>query len=92
MGFKADQLQEGTRFCSLTMVDVYKREAVAIEVGKSLGAHKSVSCLISALMRRACQGRANATYAPPDCLALLKGPIEVAPPAAITIYCLPFTM
>jgi transposase InsO family protein len=34
--FKADQLQEGIRFCSLTMVDVYTREAVAIEVGQSL--------------------------------------------------------
>jgi putative transposase len=34
--FVADQLQDGTRFRSLTMVDIYTREAVAIEVGQSL--------------------------------------------------------
>src|SRR5258707_15370319 len=31
-----DQLQDGTRFRSLTMVDVYTRESVAIEAGQSL--------------------------------------------------------
>jgi len=36
MDFVADQLQNGTRFRSLTIVDVYTREAVAIEVGQSL--------------------------------------------------------
>lgn len=36
MGFVADQLQSGTRFRSLTIVDVYTREAVAIEAGQSL--------------------------------------------------------
>ena len=36
MDFVADQLQDGTRFRSLTIVDVYTREAVAIEVGQSL--------------------------------------------------------
>ena len=36
MDFVADQLQDGARFRSLTIVDVYTREAVAIEVGQSL--------------------------------------------------------
>ena len=36
MDFVADQLQDGTRFRSLTIVDVYTREAVAIAVGQSL--------------------------------------------------------
>jgi putative transposase len=36
MDFKADQPLEGIQFCSLTIVDVYTREAVAIEVGQSL--------------------------------------------------------
>jgi putative transposase len=36
MDFVADQLQDGTRFRSLTIVDVHTREAVAIEVGQSL--------------------------------------------------------
>jgi putative transposase len=35
MDFVADQLQDGGRFRSLTIVDVYTREAVAIEVGQS---------------------------------------------------------
>ena len=34
--FVADQLQDGTRFRALTMLDVYTREAVAIEVGQRL--------------------------------------------------------
>ena len=36
MDFVADQLQDGRRFRSLTIVDVYTRESVAIEVGQSL--------------------------------------------------------
>ncbi len=36
MDFVAAQLQDGTRFRSLTIVDVYTREAVAIKVGQSL--------------------------------------------------------
>ncbi len=36
MDFVADQLQDGTRFRSLTIVDVYTREAVVIEAGQSL--------------------------------------------------------
>src|SRR6202051_4287812 len=34
--FIADQLQDGTRFRALTVVDVYTREGVAIEAGQSL--------------------------------------------------------
>jgi len=36
MDFVMDQLQNGTRFRALTIVDVHTREAVAIEVGQSL--------------------------------------------------------
>ncbi len=36
MDFVADQLQDGIRFRSLTIVDVYTRESVAIEAGQSL--------------------------------------------------------
>jgi putative transposase len=36
MDFVADQLQDGPHFRSLTIVDVYTREAVGIEVGQSL--------------------------------------------------------
>lgn len=36
MDFVVDQLQDGARFRSLTVVDVYMREAVGIEVGQSL--------------------------------------------------------
>ncbi|MEO6983413.1 MAG: DDE-type integrase/transposase/recombinase [Edaphobacter sp.] len=34
--FVADELQDGTKFLSMTVVDVYMREAVAVEAGKSL--------------------------------------------------------
>jgi putative transposase len=34
--FVADQLQDGTRFRALTVVDVYTRESVAIEAGQRL--------------------------------------------------------
>jgi putative transposase len=36
MDFVADQLQDGTRFRSLTIVDIYTRESLAIEAGQSL--------------------------------------------------------
>jgi putative transposase len=36
LDFVADQLQDGRRFRALTIVDVYTRESVAIEVGQSL--------------------------------------------------------
>ena len=34
--FVSDQLCDGRRFCSLTVVDIYTREALAIEAGQSL--------------------------------------------------------
>jgi transposase InsO family protein len=36
MDFVADQLCNGRRFRSLTIVDIYTRESLAIEVGQSL--------------------------------------------------------
>lgn len=36
VGFVADQLQDGQRFRALTVVDIFTREAVAIEVGQRL--------------------------------------------------------
>jgi len=36
LDFVTDQLQDGRRFRALTIVDVYTRESVAIEVGQSL--------------------------------------------------------
>lgn len=36
LDFVADQLQDGRRFRSLTVVDVFTRESRAIEVGQSL--------------------------------------------------------
>ena len=36
MDFVSDQLQNGTRFRSLTIVDVYIRDAVAVDAGQSL--------------------------------------------------------
>ena len=36
MDFVADQLQDGTRFRALTILDVYTREGIAIEVGQRL--------------------------------------------------------
>ena len=36
LDFVSDQLQDGTRFRALTIVDVYTRESVAIEAGQSL--------------------------------------------------------
>jgi putative transposase len=36
MDFVADQLQDGSRFRALTIVDIYTREGIAIEAGQSL--------------------------------------------------------
>ncbi|SDE04616.1 putative transposase [Paraburkholderia lycopersici] len=41
----ADQLADGTRLRALTIVDVFSREALAIEVGKRLCADDVVSAL-----------------------------------------------
>lgn len=45
MDFVADQLADGSKFRSLTIVDVYTREALAIEVGLSLGGAHVVAAL-----------------------------------------------
>jgi putative transposase len=45
MDFVADQLQDGARFSSLTIVDVFTREAVAIEVEKNLRGNDVVRVL-----------------------------------------------
>jgi putative transposase len=43
--FVADQLQDGTRFRALTILDVYTRESVAIEAGQSLKGNDVVRAL-----------------------------------------------
>ena len=48
MDFVADQLQNGCRFRSLTIVDMFTREAVAIEVGQSLKGD-DVVCMLNRL-------------------------------------------
>lgn len=54
LDFVADQLADGTRFRALTVVDVFSREALAIEVGQRLrGEH-----VVAVLNRLAAQRRA----------------------------------
>ena len=48
----ADQLQDGTRFRALTIVDVYTRESVAIEAGQSLKGEDVVRVLNRAKQQR----------------------------------------
>jgi len=43
--FVADQLHDGTRFRTLTILDVYTREGVAIEAGQSLKGEDVVQVL-----------------------------------------------
>jgi putative transposase len=45
LDFVADQLAHGSRFRALTIVDVFTSEALAIEVGKRLGAEHVVASL-----------------------------------------------
>ena len=45
MDFVADQLSDGARFRALTIVDLYSREALAIDVGQRLGAEHVVAAL-----------------------------------------------
>ena len=45
LDFVADQFTDGRRFRALTMVDVYTRECLAIEVGQSLKGHDVVRAL-----------------------------------------------
>ena len=53
MDFVADQLVHGTRFRALTVVDVFTKECLAIEVGQSLKGENVV-----AVLRRVCGERA----------------------------------
>jgi putative transposase len=63
MDFVADQLADGSKFRSLTILDVYTREALAIEVGSGLrGEH-----VVEALNRLAAQRGA------PTCLLVDNG-------------------
>jgi putative transposase len=45
LDFVSDQLADGTRFRALTVVDVFSREALAIEVGQRLGGEHVVAVL-----------------------------------------------
>lgn len=45
MDFVTDQLHDGTRFRSLTIMDVFTREAVAIDAGQSLKGQDVVQTL-----------------------------------------------
>jgi putative transposase len=45
LDFVADQLSDGRRFRALTVVDIYTRECLAIEVGQSLKGHDVVRVL-----------------------------------------------
>jgi putative transposase len=51
--FVADQLADGTRFRALTIVDVFSREPMAIEVGNRLGAERVVATLNRLVAQRA---------------------------------------
>ena len=52
LDFVADHLQDGRRFRSLTIVDVFTRESVAIEVGQSLRGEDLVRTLNKMKTRR----------------------------------------
>lgn len=52
LDFVADQLSDGRRFRALTVVDVYTRECLAIEVGQSLKGHDVVRVLQQISQRR----------------------------------------
>jgi putative transposase len=52
LDFVADQLSDGTRFRALTVVDVFSREALAIEVGQRLRGEHVVATLNRLVARR----------------------------------------
>ena len=54
LDFVADQLADGTRFRALTVIDVFSREALAIDVGQRLGGEH----VVATLNRLAAQRRA----------------------------------
>jgi len=56
LDFVADQLAGGQRFRALTIVDVFTREALAIDVGQRLGASDVVRVLDELRIRRGAPG------------------------------------
>ncbi|MBU9641770.1 DDE-type integrase/transposase/recombinase [Burkholderia gladioli] len=52
MDFVADQLADGSKFHTLTVVDVFTKEALAIEVGQRLKGEHAVSALNRIAARR----------------------------------------
>jgi putative transposase len=56
LDFVSDQLADGRRFRALTVVDVYSREALAIEVGQRLGGEHGVAVLNRLAARRQAPG------------------------------------
>jgi putative transposase len=52
MDFVADQLVQGTRFRALTVVDIFTKESLAIEVGQSLKGENVVAVLRRIAMQR----------------------------------------
>jgi putative transposase len=54
MDFVADQLANGARFRTLTIIDVFSKKALAIEVGQRLGGEH----VVAALNRLAAQRKA----------------------------------
>jgi putative transposase len=52
MGFVADQLADGSKFRTLTIVDVFTKEALATEVGQRLRGEHVVSALNRIAVRR----------------------------------------
>jgi putative transposase len=52
LDFVADQLSTGLKFRALTVVDIYSREALAIEVGQRLGGEHVVEVLNRLVMQR----------------------------------------
>ncbi len=76
--FVADQLQDGRRFRALTIVDVFTREAVAIEVGQRLKGDDVVRTLYRSKSKRA--GCRNCCFATTEASSPVKpwicGPIR----------------
>jgi putative transposase len=45
MDFVADQLTDGRRFRALTVIDLFTRECLAIDIGRGLGGHEVAATL-----------------------------------------------
>ena len=45
MDFVADSLADGRRFRSLTIIDLFTRECLAIDIGQGLGGHDGAAAL-----------------------------------------------